>query len=83
MITGDHAVTALAIAHQTGIDASGGVITGHELEGMNAAELRTRAAVTSIYARVMPEQKLKLIEAFKAAGETVAMTGDGVNDAPR
>jgi len=82
MITGDHSATALAIAHQTGIDASAGVITGRELERMDVAELRKRVAATSIYARVMPEQKLKLIQAFKAAGETVAMTGDGVNDAP-
>jgi len=82
MITGDHAVTARAIARQVGLDDSADVITGPDLESLAPAQLRTRVATTSIYARVMPEQKLKLIQAFKAAGETVAMTGDGVNDAP-
>jgi P-type Ca2+ transporter type 2C len=82
MITGDHAVTAQAIASQIGLDQPDRVITGREIEGFELAQLRSRAASVSVYARVVPEQKLKLIEALKAGGETVAMTGDGVNDAP-
>ena len=82
MITGDHAVTAQAIASQIGLDQPDRVITGREIERLELAQLRSRAASVNVYARVVPEQKLKLIEALKASGETVAMTGDGVNDAP-
>lgn len=82
MITGDYPVTARAIAGQIGLDHVEAVITGPDLHQMGDAELRERIKVTSIFARVIPEQKLRLIEAFKANGEVVAMTGDGVNDAP-
>jgi Ca2+-transporting ATPase len=82
MVTGDHPGTALAIAAQAGIDTSGGVLTGADIEALDEAALRERALHTSVFARVMPQQKLKLVQALKAGGEVVAMTGDGVNDAP-
>ncbi|MBP9928807.1 MAG: cation-translocating P-type ATPase [Rhodoferax sp.] len=81
MITGDHPRTARAIAAQAGID-SPQVITGAELAGMDAAQLALRVADVHVFARVKPHQKLALIEALKARGDVVAMTGDGVNDAP-
>lgn len=82
MITGDHAGTALAIASQAGFDTVGGVLLGTELESLTDEELAQRTKVVNIYARAKPEQKLRLVQTFKAAGEIVAMTGDGVNDAP-
>jgi Ca2+-transporting ATPase len=82
MVTGDHPGTALAIAQEAGIDTSGGVLTGDDIEAMDERSLRERALTTSVFARVMPQQKLKLVQALKAGGEVVAMTGDGVNDAP-
>ncbi len=81
MITGDHAATAQAIARQAGIDAEL-VMTGEEITAAGDAELIERVKATRIFARVLPEQKLRLVNAFKANGEIVAMTGDGVNDAP-
>ena len=81
MITGDHPRTAKAIAMQAGID-SAQVITGDELCSLDAATLAQRVATVNVFARVRPAQKLALIEALKARGEVVAMTGDGVNDAP-
>ena len=82
MITGDHPGTALAIAAQAGFDTRRGALTGRELEGLNDEELRARAREINIYARTKPEHKLRLVQAFKANGEVIAMTGDGVNDAP-
>jgi Ca2+-transporting ATPase len=82
MITGDHAVTAEAIGRQVGLDAKDAVLTGHEIDALGDAALAARIRSVNIFARVRPEQKLRLVEAFKAAGEVVAMTGDGVNDAP-
>ena len=82
MITGDHPVTARAIAQQSGLTTDGSVITGDELATLTEAELRERLRTVRIFARIMPEQKLRLVQAFKANGEIVAMTGDGVNDAP-
>ncbi len=82
MITGDYAETARSIARQAGLDETAGIITGPELNAMDAAALRERIRGTSIFARAVPEQKLNLVEALKANGEIVAMTGDGVNDAP-
>ncbi|MGE5268821.1 MAG: cation-translocating P-type ATPase [Thiohalocapsa sp.] len=81
MITGDYPQTAQAIAAAAGI-AGGGVITGGELAAMDEAALRRCVGQTSVFARIMPEQKLRIVEALKAGGEVVAMTGDGVNDAP-
>ena len=81
MITGDYPATARAIAHQAGL-AAGEVVTGAELEKLDATGLARRATTTTIFARIMPEQKLRIVEALKANGEIVAMTGDGVNDAP-
>ena len=81
MITGDYPATARSIARQIGL-TNDAAISGPELQNMNDMELRERINATSIFARVVPEQKLRLIEAFKANGEIVAMTGDGVNDAP-
>ncbi|MCL5023759.1 MAG: cation-translocating P-type ATPase [Nitrospirae bacterium] len=80
MITGDYPVTARNIAEQIGLGPSE-VITGQELEKMGQAELRERIKKTNIFARVVPEQKLSLVNALKENGEVVAMTGDGVNDA--
>ena len=83
MITGDHPATSVAIAGQAGIATPGAAhLTGQELERLDAAQLAERLAVTNIFCRIAPEQKLRLVLAFQAAGETVAMTGDGVNDAP-
>jgi len=82
MITGDHGGTALAIAREAGIRTEGGVIFGAELETRADAELAEAVRHVDVFARVLPEQKLRLVSALKAAGEVVAMTGDGVNDAP-
>ncbi|MGE5192630.1 MAG: cation-translocating P-type ATPase [Deltaproteobacteria bacterium] len=82
MITGDHPATAQSIARQIGLAPFDQVITGPELEAMDDDALRQRLATVSIFARVVPEQKLRLVEGLKANGEIVAMTGDGVNDAP-
>ncbi|HEX4974160.1 MAG TPA: cation-translocating P-type ATPase [Steroidobacteraceae bacterium] len=82
MITGDHPGTALAIASQAGFDTGGGVLTGVDLERASDDELRAHARTINIYARAKPEHKLRLVQAFKVNGEVIAMTGDGVNDAP-
>lgn len=82
MITGDYPATAKNIAAQCGLPVAGGVITGAELDDMDEAELQRRIADVAIFCRVAPEQKLRLVNALKTAGEIVAMTGDGVNDAP-
>lgn len=81
MITGDYAKTARSIAAQAGI-ADGDILTGPELNDIDDSALVDRLRTGSICARIMPEQKLRIVEALKAAGEIVAMTGDGVNDAP-
>ena len=83
MITGDHAVTALAVGREIGIvrgDAA--VLSGVDLMRMDDGELRRRVTHTSIYARVAPEHKLRIVQALQSHGEVVAVTGDGVNDAP-
>ncbi|MDY7015066.1 MAG: HAD-IC family P-type ATPase, partial [Cyanobacteriota bacterium] len=84
MITGDHVVTARAIAQSMGICKNGKVIayTGTELAAMGDRELAAAVEEGSVFARVAPEQKLRLVEALQVKGEIVAMTGDGVNDAP-
>jgi Ca2+-transporting ATPase len=84
MITGDHAVTAQAIATRMGINKNGSVLafTGAELAQMEYQELAQVAEDGVVFARVAPEQKLRLVEALQSKGEIVAMTGDGVNDAP-
>ncbi|WP_445503807.1 cation-translocating P-type ATPase [Microvirga sp. G4-2] len=82
MITGDYPATALEIARQAGIDTSAGVLTGKEVAQLDPEGLRERVRRIRVFARIMPEQKLALVEALKANGEVVAMTGDGVNDAP-
>jgi magnesium-transporting ATPase (P-type) len=82
MITGDHAATAVAVAAQLDIGDGKHALTGAEIERLSDAELRQRAGETDVYARVSPEHKLRLVEALQANGEIVAMTGDGVNDAP-
>jgi Ca2+-transporting ATPase len=81
MITGDSPVTARSIADQAGLPA-GPVLSGHELEELTPQALAARIGDVSVFARVMPQQKLQLVRALQAAGEVVAMTGDGVNDAP-
>ncbi|RTL27004.1 MAG: cation-translocating P-type ATPase [Burkholderiales bacterium] len=82
MITGDHPATAQAIARQAGIPGDGRVMTGSELAVLSEVQLRGRLADTHVFCRVQPDQKLRLVQAFRAQGDIVAMTGDGVNDAP-
>jgi magnesium-transporting ATPase (P-type) len=82
MITGDHGVTASAIAAQLGMGEGLRAITGPELEAMDDATLRAVVRETRVFARASPEHKLRLVRALQADGEIVAMTGDGVNDAP-
>ncbi|MHB8841181.1 MAG: HAD-IC family P-type ATPase, partial [Candidatus Aquicultor sp.] len=82
MITGDYPGTAQSIARQIGLDRVDEFMTGAELEEMDELELERRVKTVNIFARVVPEQKLRLVSALKATGEIVAMTGDGVNDAP-
>ncbi len=84
MITGDHALTAAVIAEQIGLDRGRkpSVLTGRDIEMLNDKELIDAAEHTTVFARVTPEQKLRLVQALQARGHIVAMTGDGVNDAP-
>ena len=82
MITGDHPTTARCIAAQAGLRDPERVITGPEMAAWDQAELQRRLEGVNVFARVAPEQKLQLVQALKAQGEVVAMTGDGVNDAP-
>jgi Ca2+-transporting ATPase len=87
MITGDYPATARSIAEKIGLRSPGGgkdlrIITGPELDAMSDSELQDHIQTTCIFARAVPEQKLRLVQALKANGEVVAMTGDGVNDAP-
>src|SRR3989338_2326352 len=83
MITGDHKVTAQAIAKEAGIYRAGDtILTGQDIDAFSDAELSEKFVKTSVFARVTPEHKLRIIKAYKARGEIVAMTGDGVNDAP-
>jgi Ca2+-transporting ATPase len=82
MITGDYPITAQTIARQIGLKNPDNVLTGKELEQMDALTLGKRIKEVNVFARVVPEQKLILVNALKAAGQIVAMTGDGVNDAP-
>lgn len=81
MITGDYPATATAIGGEAGI-VSEAVVTGEDIERMSDEELGARVRVASIFARIAPTQKLRIVRAFKSNGEVVAMTGDGVNDAP-
>jgi Ca2+-transporting ATPase len=81
MITGDYPMTARAIAMQAGI-AANDVVSGDELEAMNDAQLLTRVRSATVFARIAPHQKLRVVTALKRDGQIVAMTGDGVNDAP-
>ncbi|HVB21974.1 MAG TPA: cation-translocating P-type ATPase [Ktedonobacteraceae bacterium] len=83
MITGDHPITAVAIARELGIlDQDGRALTGYDLERADDETLRKMVREISVYARVSPQHKLRIVQALKANGEVVAMTGDGVNDAP-
>lgn len=83
MITGDHAATALSIAKMLGMVAEeSGVLTGKEIEAMGDEELSDKIKEVSVFARVSPQHKLRIVQQFKMLGEVVAVTGDGVNDAP-
>ena len=82
MITGDHPLTAQFIAQELGITRNDHVLTGRELADLSADALSTQVDEVSVFARVSPEHKLRIVEALQARGEFVAMTGDGVNDAP-
>ncbi|MBT9493114.1 MAG: cation-translocating P-type ATPase [Paucibacter sp.] len=82
MVTGDHPATAMAIAAQAGLVAGEAALTGPEMASLSAAELGREVQRRHVFARIRPQQKLALVEALKAQGEVVAMTGDGVNDAP-
>ena len=83
MVTGDHPVTAFAVAKKLGIWEPGDlVVTGQELDQMTDAELDRKLSSAAVYARVSPEHKIRIVEAWQRRGQIVAMTGDGVNDAP-
>ena len=82
MMTGDHAKTASSIANRIGLKNPQDVITGSDLERMSDEELKSQIQSTNVFSRVMPAQKLKLVQILKSSGEVVVMTGDGVNDAP-
>ncbi|MGJ0394928.1 MAG: HAD-IC family P-type ATPase [Methylocystis sp.] len=82
MITGDHAATAMAIARELGLQRPDSVITGRELDAIGDEELAEAVIATTVFARTSPEHKLRLVQALQKRGEIVAMTGDGVNDAP-
>lgn len=82
MMTGDHPTTAKTIAQQIGLVSDDGIITGPDLDAMSDAELQREVGRVNVFCRVVPEQKLRLVNALKTSGEIVAMTGDGVNDAP-
>jgi magnesium-transporting ATPase (P-type) len=82
MITGDHAVTAMAIAEQMGIGGDGRVLTGQEIEQLGEQALSEAVLQVDVFARASPEHKLRLVEALQSRGIVLAMTGDGVNDAP-
>ena len=82
MITGDHAITASAIAREIGITKDGKVMTGHEIDQLSQEALIQKIGDYRVFARVSPEHKVRIVKAFQATGEIVAMTGDGVNDAP-
>ena len=82
LMTGDHPATAISVAKQAGLSTDAPVITGTELSTLSDAELDARLVATHIFCRVQPDQKLRLVRAFRARGDVVAMTGDGVNDAP-
>lgn len=83
MITGDHKLTAAAIGKELGILTSDNqILTGSELDKLSDKQLEKAVATTTVFARVSPKHKLRIVKAFKALGHTVAMTGDGVNDAP-
>ena len=82
MITGDYPATAMNIARQIGLEMPEAIITGPELNDLSDAELQKRIRTVNIFCRVVPEQKLRLVNAFKSNGNIVVMTGDGVNDAP-
>ncbi len=82
MITGDNGITASSIAKQIGMPNSDNIITGDELNNMTDEELQEQVKEVNIFSRVVPEHKMRIVKSFKANGEIVAMTGDGVNDAP-
>jgi Ca2+-transporting ATPase len=82
MITGDHKVTAVAIARELGILKDGLAVTGSELNGMSQVDFENKVGSIEVYARVSPEHKLRVVEALAVKGHVVAMTGDGINDAP-
>jgi Ca2+-transporting ATPase len=82
MITGDHPRTAKTVAREIGLLSSGRVVSGHDLEGMTDSELAQQVRDISVYARVSPADKLRVVAAWQKQGDIVAMTGDGVNDAP-
>ena len=82
MVTGDYPATALAIARQAGLNTDAGVITGAEIVATPSDQLPEKIRAVRVFARVTPSSKLALVEAFKADGHIVAMTGDGVNDGP-